>query len=50
MSDRDEWLKANRCKDCKNKNQSACVYKITKTRNGWKCYGYKKEWSIQWLR
>jgi len=44
------WLKANRCVDCKNRHQSACVYRVSKTKVGWRCAGYKKEWTIQWLR
>ena len=44
------WLRAHRCGDCKNRHQSACVYKVVPKNDGYRCYGYKKEWGITWLR
>ena len=36
-----EWLKLNRCPWCKWRKREHCVYKVSKTYDGWRCYGYR---------
>ena len=41
MSDPKFWLKANRCPWCKSRNRKHCACKVSKTYDGWRCYGYR---------
>lgn len=37
------WLRDNRCRTCARRLHPACPFMVTKTRDGWRCSGYKRE-------
>ena len=48
MTDSTKWLKANRCPWCKSRNRGKCVAKVTRTYEGWRCWGYRCDIEKRW--
>lgn len=48
MSERSQWLEKNRCPWCKNRRRKRCDVKMTKTIDGWRCWGYRCDEERRW--